>query len=54
MLLIPVIRQILISVPIGYSAEDARIGEQKVEDQLRVKSPISGVVEDEDRVNLET
>lgn len=54
MLLIPVIRQILISVPTGYSAEDAGIREEKVEDQLRVKSPISGVVEDEDCVNLET
>lgn len=54
MLLIPIIRQTLVSIPRRYGAKDAGIREEQVEHQLRVESPVSRVVEDKYCVDSET
>lgn len=52
-LLPAVVRQGGVAVLLGDRAEDAVFGEQEIEDDLQVEGPVAGVVEDEDRIDLE-
>ena len=52
-LLVSAVQHIPVTVELGPRAEVALVRQEQVEDESRVESPVSGIVEDEDGVDFQ-